>query len=192
MSDEQMTPEELAQWREATGRAIGMGQPSTQAPSLPSQGPAGNPPPGTPANWIDPSGWWWSGEMWHPPLARPSYVPPAMPYPPAPKAKAKHPPAVIGFAVLVAIAVGIWLFTMHSSPPSSADISKIAAVNSDCANYSTLDKPGKDLCDTQVANVRSVCNGDDLDRGSFINNNTGGVAQAEAELTALCPEKAHQ
>jgi hypothetical protein len=34
------------------------------------QGPAGNPPPGTPANWIHPSGWWWSGEMWHPPLAQ--------------------------------------------------------------------------------------------------------------------------
>jgi predicted small lipoprotein YifL len=79
-----------------------------------------------------------------------------------------------------------------SGPPSTGDIDKIAAVNSDCQNYSSLGKVGKELCDTQVANVRSVCNGDTVDRGAFINNNVGGVSQAEAELSALCPEKADQ
>jgi hypothetical protein len=82
--------------------------------------------------------------------------------------------------------------TTQQSVPT--DIDKIAAVNSDCQNYSTLDKPGTDLCNIEVSRVRAACNGDDTDRGAFMSNNglTGGLSEAEAELSALCPEKAHQ
>lgn len=132
--------------------------------------------PTTPPPQNPPPGWWWDGHAWRPP---------------APPAKPKHSPAAVGFAVLVAIGVAIWLFSQHSSAPSSGDISKIAAVNSDCQNYSTLSKPSQDLCNTEVGAVRDACNGDDLARGAFINYSglDGGVSEAESELTALCPEK---
>jgi hypothetical protein len=89
--------------------------------STPPQGPAGPPPQGTPSNWIDPSGWWWDGELWHPPgmpqsppeMASTLFVPP-----PALKHSRQARDFSIGLAVVVGVGIAIYA-GIPSSPKES-------------------------------------------------------------------------
>ena len=105
------------------------------------------------------------------------------------KLNSRSVPTLLAFPL---IAVFVAVSGCGSSGASTDDISKIASVNSECANYDSLGSTGQELCRTITSRVRDACNGKALDRGAFINNNgsDGGVSQAEAELSALCPEKA--
>jgi hypothetical protein len=146
--------------------------------STPSQGPAGPPPQGTPSNWIDPSGWWWDGELWHPPgmPQSPGPLPPtAIPYAPLRQNKSfKTPVKVWGLlAVFIAAAILIPIVVVNASqshakkaasqsadsggqtPPNTNDVAPAPTDNSGPAALPSFGQPG--YCET-TAPKDPACN----------------------------------